>query len=152
MICSPKKFEIMDQLLDDELEVKELVYAPFWKRVVAVLIDGLLIGVPLNLITLSVANSETGSMIFSLIGILVYWFYFAGLESSEKQATIGKQAMGLKVTDMEGHPISFGKATGRHFGKILSSLILGIGYIMAAFTDKKQALHDIMAKALVVEK
>jgi uncharacterized RDD family membrane protein YckC len=59
--------------------------------------------------------------------------------------------MNLKVTDMNGNKIGFGKASGRHFGKILSGMILSIGYIMAAFTEKKQALHDKMAGCLVVK-
>jgi uncharacterized RDD family membrane protein YckC len=58
-------------------------------------------------------------------------------------------ALGLVVTDLDGQRISFGKASGRHFGKIISSLILCIGFIMAGFTERKQALHDIMAGTLV---
>ena len=61
-------------------------------------------------------------------------------------------ALGLKVTDMEGNRISFGRATGRYFGKIISGMILYIGYIIAGFTEKKQALHDIMANCLVTRK
>jgi uncharacterized RDD family membrane protein YckC len=71
---------------------------------------------------------------------------------SFKGATVGKMAMGLKVTDMEGNQISFLRASYRYFGKFLSSMILLIGYIMAGFTEKKQALHDIMANCLVVKK
>jgi uncharacterized RDD family membrane protein YckC len=53
---------------------------------------------------------------------------------------------------MNGARISFGNATGRYFGKILSGLILYVGYLMVAFTDKKQGLHDMMASTLVVLK
>ena len=77
------------------------------------------------------------------------WIYEAGLESSSKQATLGKMAMGLKVTDLVGRRISFARATGRHFAKILSGMILLIGYIMAGFTERKQALHDMIAGTLV---
>jgi uncharacterized RDD family membrane protein YckC len=65
-------------------------------------------------------------------------------------ATVGKMALSLKVTDMEGQRITFGRATGRYFGKWLSAVILLIGFIMAAFTAKKQALHDILASTLVL--
>lgn len=78
--------------------------------------------------------------------------YYALMESSEKQATVGKLAMGIKVTDMQGNRLSFGQATGRHFAKIISGLTLLIGYIMAGFTEKKQALHDIIVNCLVVKK
>jgi len=79
------------------------------------------------------------------------WLYFALMESSAWQATLGKRAVGIKVTDMEGGRISFGRATGRHFGKFVSALIFYIGFIMAGFTEKRQALHDIMAGCLVVK-
>jgi uncharacterized RDD family membrane protein YckC len=73
------------------------------------------------------------------------------MESSAKQATVGKMALGLVVTDLNGNRITFARATGRYFGKALSSLILHIGYLMAGFTPKKQALHDIIAECLVVK-
>ena len=79
------------------------------------------------------------------------WLYFALMESSSKQATLGKMALGIRVTDVNGNRIGFGRATGRHFAKILSGLILGIGFLMAAFTEKKQALHDMIAGTLVVK-
>ena len=85
-------------------------------------------------------------------GFIFNWFYFAGFESSHLGATPGKWALGIYVTDMEGKRISFGKATGRYFGKIISGLILGIGYMMAGFTEKFQALHDMMANCLVWKK
>jgi hypothetical protein len=77
--------------------------------------------------------------------VLAAWLYHASLESSEWQATLGKKAVGLAVTDCNGAGISFGKATGRHFGHLISALTLTMGYLMVAFTEKKQALHDIMA-------
>jgi uncharacterized RDD family membrane protein YckC len=61
-------------------------------------------------------------------------------------------ALGIKVTDMTGNKLSFGRATGRYFAKIISGLIMGIGYFMAGFTQQKQALHDIIASCLVVNK
>ena len=80
------------------------------------------------------------------------WIYEAAMESSAKQATVGKMAMGLKVTNLEGRRISFTRATGRHFAKYISAMILLIGYIMAGFTERKQALHDMIASCLVLRR
>lgn len=85
------------------------------------------------------------------IALITSWLYFALMESSAKQATVGKMALQLKVTDLYGNRISFMKATGRFFGKIVSQAILYIGFIMQAFTAKKQALHDMMAGTLVLK-
>jgi uncharacterized RDD family membrane protein YckC len=132
-------------------------YAGFWIRVVAYLIDllpliaigivlGLMFGDPL---IETDANPRFGAS--DLIGLLVGIAYFVGFESSSWQATPGKRALGLIVTDMEGRRISPARALGRYFGKILSGLILLIGYIMIAFTDRKQGLHDFLAGTLVVK-
>lgn len=88
----------------------------------------------------------------NILGIIFGWIYFAVMESSSVQGTLGKMALGIKVTDLEGNQVGFGKATGRFFGTIISALILLIGFIMVAFTQKKQGLHDMMAGCLVVNK
>jgi len=72
------------------------------------------------------------------------------MESGPNQATLGKQAFGLKVTDDYGQPVTFARATGRYFGGAVSNIILYIGYMMAGFTERKQALHDLMASTCVV--
>ncbi|MCD6328416.1 RDD family protein [bacterium] len=82
---------------------------------------------------------------------VIWWLYFAIMESSTLQATLGKMAMGSIVTDLDGRGISFLRATGRHFGKFLSHLIFQVGFIMAGFTEKKQALHDMLAGCLVIQ-
>jgi|GEM_PF-1567063 len=87
-----------------------------------------------------------------ILSLLIHWLYFALMHSSAKQATVGKLALSIKVTDMEGNRIGFGKATGRNFSKIISGLILNLGYIIAAFTEKKQALHDMIAGTVVINK
>lgn len=131
-------------------------YAGFWRRVGAILIDGLIIGVVTTPITLGLGGfdpSAPGEYVRSgayPIVTIAQWLYFALMESSSKQATLGKMALGIRVTDLNGARIGFGRATGRYFAKILSGLILGIGFLMAAFTEKKQALHDILAGTLVV--
>lgn len=150
-------------------------YAGFWKRFAAVLIDGIILSVVslfllvpllgmLGLGFLDAAMNDgdpSAGLIVAIIGaylgtlmmsFLAGWLYYALMESSNKQATLGKMALGIIVTDMNGNRISFGRATGRYFGKFLSALILYVGYIMAGFTEKKQALHDIIAGCLVVNK
>jgi len=86
------------------------------------------------------------------LGLLASWIYEAAMESSSLQATLGKMIFGMKVTDLNRNRISFARATGRHFAKYLSSMILFIGYIMAGFTERKQALHDIIASTVVVRR
>ena len=152
-------------------------YAGFWLRVVAHLIDDLLLGIGIGILVLiSVAMVGVGSLratieglngedfqvpgaiisaIFLLIlaSILLVWLYNAGMEGSQHQGTLGKMALGLIVTDAQGRPIGFGHASGRYFAKIITNLIpLGIGYAMAGFTDKKQALHDMIAGCLVLRR
>ena len=85
---------------------------------------------------------------FALVGS---WLYEALMESSSHQATLGKMIFGMKVTDLNGNRISFARATGRHFAKWLSTMILFIGYIMVGLTDRKQGLHDILAGTLVLK-
>lgn len=89
-------------------------------------------------------------LFLSLIGFP--WFYYSGMESSSRQATLGKMAFKVMVTDLYGNRISFGRATGRFFSKMFISTILGIGFLLAFFTKKKQALHDLIAGTLVVNK
>jgi uncharacterized RDD family membrane protein YckC len=85
--------------------------------------------------------------------LVVSWLYYALSESSSWQATLGKKILNLKVTDISGQPISFGRASGRYFAKIITGMIpLMIGYIMAGFTEKKQAIHDMIASCLVLRK
>jgi len=121
-------------------------YAGFWKRLAAYIIDGLIVGAASSILFVISWG------VFTPVLFVVGWLYFALMESSEKQATLGKMALGIIVTDMEGKRISFGKATGRYFAKILSAIILYIGFLMVAFTDKKQGLHDMLANTLVVNK
>lgn len=124
-----------------------MVYAGFWKRAVAFLIDAIIVGVIIGVSDLIFAEWLAG-----LIGVVAGWLYWAGMESSARQATIGKQVMNIYVTDLFGQRISFMRATGRYLGKILSGMILLIGYFMAGFTARKQALHDILANTLVLDR
>jgi len=150
-------------------------YAGFWLRFVAHLIDGFLLGVvalavllPLFILTglgatLHGLNRDNppdprivaafASSIGLLIGgsLILGWLYSAYFESSEWQGTVGKKVMNLVVTDLQGNRISFARASGRYFAKLISGLIpFGIGYVLAGITEKKQALHDMIAGCLVL--
>lgn len=143
-------------------------YAGFWKRFAAAIIDsiilqiggfigGFMLGIIMGGAMVAGGAGEDAiaasvSVFSFLTGIVLNWLYYTLMECSSKQATLGKMALGIIVTDLDGQPISFGKANGRYWGKIVSTLIFGIGFIMAGFTEKKQALHDIMAGCLVVNK
>jgi uncharacterized RDD family membrane protein YckC len=129
-------------------------YAGFWRRFVAYIIDNILISIVFGLIVVILAAiaGDGGAVVGYVLATIGIFVYFAYMESSERQATVGKIALGIQVTDMNGARVSFGKALGRNLGKVLSALIIYIGFIMAAFTEKKQALHDIMAGCLVVKK
>jgi uncharacterized RDD family membrane protein YckC len=139
------------------------VYAGFWLRFAAYLIDTLILGVvfvPLGLVmgvVMAASGADETAEVMPLVNmginvgsIVAGWLYSSLLESSSWQGTVGKKLIGLRVTDLNGYPISFGKATGRYFGKILSSMICLVGFIMVAFTEKQQALHDQLAGTLVV--
>jgi len=148
-------------------EAGPVVYATFWQRFAAAFLDGIITNVIGGVIgfvggivvgMMAAASGEDPQALVSLLtiglqvlGFVIGWLYSALQESSAAQATLGKRAIGLRVTDLEGRRISFGRATGRHFAKIPSAVILLIGFLMQPFTAKKQALHDIMAGTLVVK-
>jgi len=155
-----------------------LVYAGFWLRFVAHVIDGFLLFAVLMLAAAIIfgpfgiflaqqkaaghgdaINSPSTGMLLLIVclELLFYggaligsWLYFALLESGKWQGTLGKRVLGLRVTGIDGQHIGFGRASGRYFAKIISGMTLCIGYIMAGFTPRKQALHDMIAGTLVV--
>jgi uncharacterized RDD family membrane protein YckC len=137
---------------------KSISYAGFWERFAAAFIDGLVLMVINFFISFLFGGSHlagkavgvTYNIGGSFAQIVAGWLYCALQESSFRQATFGKRAMGIKVTNMEGTRISFLQATGRHFGKYISLIILLIGYLMMLWDDKNQTLHDKMAGTLIV--
>lgn len=136
-----------------------LTFGSPWKRVGAILIDivisgvvGLVLGyVFADFLVKGVTTQAEYQGRMNAYGMLIWWLYFAFMESSSLQGTIGKAVFGLKVTDLNGERIGFLRATGRHFGKLLSGVLLLAGFIMAFFTQKKQGLHDMMAGCLVLD-
>lgn len=133
-------------------------YAGFWTRVGAYFIDGIiltLIFIPLwfGLVFISYSYGSNDTFYGILfVSFLIQWLYFAGMESSTRQATLGKGAVGIIVTDLNGSRISLGRATVRYFAKYLSSFLFGIGYLMIALTEKKQGLHDMIAGCIIIKK
>jgi len=151
-------------------------YGGFWLRFLAYLIDGAVItlgifvvGIPLVFLTglgtfLSEIHPDEDfndagfwlimGVIFLFVAVIlaVTWLYHALMESSEWQATVGKRILELVVTDMAGRRVSFWRATGRHFAKIVSNMIYPFGHILAGFTAQKQALHDMIAGCLILRR
>jgi len=136
-------------------------YAGFGKRLGAYTLDYLIVLVGVVVISgvlgafLSpMADEDNVELIAVVVGYLVAiiatWLYSAILESGPHQATFGKCWLGCKVTDEQGRRISFGKATGRYFAKILSGMIMLIGFLMVLWTEKRQGLHDKIAGTYVV--
>lgn len=156
-----------------------VTYAGFWLRFIAYLVDRFLIGAAVMILYIpffflmggvalvgSLGHIDEGDvrpgfvvalvmlgLALAGIALVAGWLYFAYMESGEKQATWGKQILGLYVTDLAGNRISFGRASGRYFAKIVTgAVLLGIGYIMAGFTERRQALHDMIASCLVLRR
>ena len=132
-------------------------YAGFWIRVAAYLIDLFILIAVAFVISLATGVSlvdvegQAEYTIADFLNLVVGIVYFVAFESSAMQGTPGKRALGLIVTDTNGNRISWLRALGRYFAKILSGLILLIGYIMVAFTERKQGLHDMIAGTLVLK-
>ena len=157
------------EVLDNLNEESTPKYAGFWIRFVAYLLDGIILGVIIGPIFFmffapvagfeSFADDPEAIMVFAagmsgfvFIELVIYILYFAGMQSSKYQATLGKMAVGVMVTDENGNRISFGRGVGRLLSKILSALILYIGFIMAGFDIRKQALQYKIASTLVIYK
>ena len=143
-----------------------MLYAGFWKRVAACIIDqfivmviAILAGSVMGLISAVIFQSMPEQQLMAMmdnagniLGVIVCWLYYALQESSDRKATLGKHFMCIQVTDYNMKQITFGKATWRFFSKYVSMFIFFIGYMMAGWTQRKQALHDMMAKTYVINR
>lgn len=126
-------------------------YAGFWVRVAAYFLDYAIIMVGSLVISIGlVSMGDVAGVIGGFVLLLVTLLYYPVMESSARQATFGKSLAGIKVTDLDGKRLSFGRALLRTIAKILSAIPFCIGFLLAAFTARKQALHDMLAKTLVV--
>ena len=149
----------------------EIVYAGFWKRVAAYFIDSLIVGIVGGVVAMVIgmvlgigmAGVGGGSdamgagfiaiqLLTNLVSIGLAAAYYAGFHASSGKATLGKMAVGIKVVRSNGERITIARGIGRYFAAMLSGLILCIGYLMAAFTERKQSLHDMICDTLVVDK
>ncbi|HRP70077.1 MAG TPA: RDD family protein [Turneriella sp.] len=148
--------------------MSEILYGGFWRRLVAAILDQIILllgrafiyGVLTLIVYASLYLFEVKYyhvIIYSVFGFFIFvlniwltWIYFALMESSSLQGTLGKLALGVRVYHIENRPLTFEEATKRYFAKILSRYILLIGYILAAFSSKKQALHDFIANSVVL--
>jgi len=149
-------------------QAARLIYAGFWLRFAAYILDSLILGLTAGVAVFAplmsrgaispdnpwaiYTNTSRQYVALQLLLMMISWVYFALLESSPWQASIGKKMLGLMVTDMQGRRISFARATARYFCTLLSSFILMAGFIMIAFTEKKQGLHDILTGCLVIKR
>jgi uncharacterized RDD family membrane protein YckC len=146
---------------------RSALYAGFWLRAVAYVFDSLLLGFAVGFVILMPLMEHgaipkdnpwalfTGAVTQQIIALqllvtMVSWLYFASFESSRWQATPGKRFLRLAVTDLQGHRISFARASGRYFGKLLSGTLFFVGFLIAGITPRKQALHDLLASCLVL--
>lgn len=144
-----------------------VVYAGFWKRAAASIIDSFVVGIVAGMVgmvfgVMMVASMGSGGfdeglavllqILNQLVALGLGATYFGWMHSSSMQASVGKLAVGIKVVRGDGSRISFARGFGRYFAYMLSSLTLGIGLIMAGFTERKRALHDMICDTLVVDK
>lgn len=142
----------------------EKEYAGFWRRLAAHIIDNIIIYIAMYIVAQfmlpevidktspeEIAKANALAERFSILFFAVSASYEILMTSSEKQATIGKMAVGIKIIDEQGNKITLINAVFRYFGKMLSALLLGIGYIMIAFHPQKRGLHDIIANTYVVK-
>ena len=145
---------VLEAPMEEDIDLgtrAELEYAGFWSRVAALIVDSAIVTV-IGLVLL-IGAAFVGAeavVIANFVFMLVAFFYWPVLESTERKATVGKQLLGIQVTDANGAQLSFVRALLRNLAKILSSLPFGLGFLLAAFTPKKQALHDMITKCLVV--
>ncbi len=138
--------------------VPQIAFAGFWLRFLAVFFDGVIMGIVnfsiVFVLALGLGQAISGATIHPIIsavlGMLLYWTYFIYF-TNKQQATIGKKLLGLRVVAEDGSRLPLGKIIFREtFGKILCLITLYIGYLMVAFTAKKQGLHDKVAGSVVI--
>ena len=120
------------------------MYARFTARFFALVIDTTAIALLAAGIGWA-AHAPHWNQAHSVASFILVWLYYALLESSPWQATLGKWCMGYRVTDLYGARISFIRATARHLAIALSVLPFGLGFLLVLVSERKQALHDMVA-------
>lgn len=125
-------------------------YAGFWIRLLACILDAIIIGIPaliLNLIFIFIIGIEPFQYLVQL-AVTIFIIYMDGIHGG----TPGKLIVGVRIVNEQGEYIGIPTAILRYIGKILSGIILGIGYLMIAWDPKKQGLHDKIAETYVIYK
>jgi uncharacterized RDD family membrane protein YckC len=147
-------------------------YAGFWRRFWSYVIDRFVLGVvftPVGLLVLAplLATESAGwtdtdlpaetltaiigaGLTVAFLAMLGSWLYYALLQSASRQATLGQMALGIRIADLEGRRVSFGRASGRYFATVLTGLTFGLGYLLMFLTARKQTLHDLVAQTVVL--
>ena len=148
-----------NKTVSQEQQLQAVQYGGFWRRVFAYILDGMIVTVGYGIFMLIFWGMLRPELVSALlIPIIVIrltvlrWFYFAWFESSRHQATIGKQIFGLMVQTEDARTLSFARATGRYFSKLISALPLLAGFIAVGLHHKKQGYHDLIAKTIVVHR
>ena len=127
-------------------------YGGFWIRFLAYLVDSVILFCALILLGVAFAFlGPIGAWLMTLTGLVAPLLYWGWMQASARQATFGKALLGMKVTDASGNRMSLLRSLGRELAKWLSAIPLMIGFLIAAFTGRKQALHDIVASTTVVK-
>lgn len=141
-----------------------MVYATFWQRAGALIIDTIICYIAdisiqkqagvTDMLQYIVARQKVpaSSILFFIVTTAISWLYYAIMESGARQATLGKMALDMNVTDTDGNRISFSRATARYFGQYVSAIILCIGYLMMFWDTRRQTLHDKIAGTLVIKR
>ncbi len=132
-------------------------YAGFWQRLAAFAVDMVILTLAMLVVIMLIVRTlgfeperwSTEDTVYWLLNTAIFWLYYAGQESGVRQATFGKRLLRLRVTDLDGEPISFARASVRHFAKLASSIPFMAGFLAVAFTPRKQGLHDMIAGCLV---
>lgn len=160
---------------DAEIDRTDIVYAGFWRRVAAYQLDSFILGIASYIVIIPFAmiigiggqyastlqQDDPSAFFMSIVPMMILMYllifaiqavYFAWMHSRPAQATLGKMAVGIKATNADGTRISFGKGILRWLSMFVSALLLGFGFLMAGFTDRKRALHDIMCDTVVVDR
>ena len=141
--------ENTDQILDaPQMETIRLEYAGFWIRTGAYIIDSIILYVVAFVIGLTMADLASVAIAW-VINLVIPITYFTVMEASGYQATLGKMAVGIKVGDHNGNPIGVLNSIGRYFGKVISALLLCIGFMMVGWDERKQGIHDKLANTYV---
>lgn len=148
----------------EKIEVVDTGYAPIWKRALAFAADLLILGIAelyfgnlgaAALVAQRHASASPGTLPdFRLVevGLFVFpWLYFTLFEGSRLQATPGKLLMRISVTDLDGCAPGYLRAARRALGKYVSWYFVFLGFVIAPFTERKQALHDYIARTIVLD-